>query len=125
MALTSPRFAHNKRLQDASENRPPVYRSDAGEAVRILPQALADLGYPMPLTFAAGTPNGLYRDETVATVTQFQRDQKFPFSGCDGRAGRDTLTRLDQIFAAGGPGTPGGTLPQTGDERFVGFSPTR
>jgi Common central domain of tyrosinase/Putative peptidoglycan binding domain len=104
MALTSPRFAGNARLQAAATNSPPMKKNEADkEATQILQQALKDLKYKMPITFAKGGPDGIYGDETVRTVRQFQIDQKFPPKGWDGRAGQDTLGRLDQLFAAPTP----------------------
>lgn len=99
MALRSPRFADNARLQAASENSPPMRPGETGEAVAILQQALVDLGFKMPVSFAKGGPDGVYGGETERTVRQFQAAQGFPLSGQDGRAGHDTLGRLDQLFA--------------------------
>jgi peptidoglycan hydrolase-like protein with peptidoglycan-binding domain len=66
-------------------------------------QALSDLGYPMPISFATGSADGIYGRETTATVRQFQIDQGFPASGQDGIAGRDTLRRLDSLFPPPSP----------------------
>jgi peptidoglycan hydrolase-like protein with peptidoglycan-binding domain len=98
MALTSPRFADNPRLQAAAMNNPPMRPGEAGDAVALVQQALSDLGYPMPISFAQGPPDGIYGSETEATVRQFQIDQGFPPAGRDGRAGHDTLGRLDSLF---------------------------
>ena len=99
MPLTSPRFAGNARLQSAAENKPPLKIGEPkGQAVELLQQALADLGYQMPISFREGKPDGIYGKETTRVVRQFQIDQGFSPDGWDGRAGRDTLTRLDQLF---------------------------
>ena len=111
MALTSPRFADSERLQRAADNNPPLKRPESGDAVKRLQQALADLGFKMPVSFAAGGPDGVYGEETERVVRQFQRDQKFPVSGQDGRAGHDTLGRLDQLFTAPVPTKVAATAP--------------
>ena len=112
MALTSPRFAGNARLQKAADNKPPLKTGEPkGKAVELVQQALVDLGYKMPVSFAKGSPDGIYGKETTQVVRQFQVDQGFPPSGWDGRAGRDTLTRLDQLFPAPVPVPPRPPLP--------------
>jgi hypothetical protein len=60
----------------------------------------------MPISFRGGKPDGIYGKETTAVVRQFQIDQGFSPDGWDGRAGRDTLTRLDQLFPAPKPVPP-------------------
>jgi peptidoglycan hydrolase-like protein with peptidoglycan-binding domain len=97
MALFSTRFRTNVRLQAASENNPPLRKSERGEAVALLQDALVEYGLPMPITTASGTKpaDGIYGDETVKTVHEFQRREGLQK---DGIAGRQTLQRLDQIF---------------------------
>src|SRR5438094_114117 len=75
MALTSPRFANAARLQQASENNPPLKAPETSEAVRILQLALLDLGFAMPISTAGGTalPDGIFGPETTQTVRAFQR----------------------------------------------------
>jgi peptidoglycan hydrolase-like protein with peptidoglycan-binding domain len=112
MPLTSPRFKDSARLQKAAENDPPLKIGEPkGDGVARVQQALSDLGYAMPITFAKGSPDGIYGKETAAVVQQFQKDQGFPPSGWDGRAGRDTLTRLDQLFPPPVPVPPRPPLP--------------
>jgi len=60
MALTSPRFASNLRLQSAAMNNPPMRPGETGKAVALVQQALKDLGYRMPISFAKGVPDGIY-----------------------------------------------------------------
>lgn len=101
MALTSPRFADNQRLQQAAKNAPAMGRGESGPAVQIVQQALKDLGYPMPISFAkagpgGAPPDGIYGDETRAVVRQFQKDQTLPSK--DGVVGEQTLGRLDQLL---------------------------
>src|SRR5262245_29840702 len=112
MPLTSPRFKDSARLQKAAENNPPLRIGEPkGDGVARVQQALSDLGYAMPITFAKGSPDGIYGKETAAVVQKFQKDQGFPPSGWDGRAGRDTLTRLDQLFPPPVPVPPRPPLP--------------
>ena len=97
MALTSPRFARNDRLQAAANNQPPLKTGETGEAVEILQQALIDLGASMPRsTNPSGLTDGIYGPETAATVTAFQASQGL---SQDGIAGKDTLGKLDSIYA--------------------------
>lgn len=105
MALSSPRFAWNGRLQQASENNPYMARGEKGEAVRLLQQALIDVGYPMPIsTKRYGSPDGDYGSETVSTVYAFQRAN--PPIGRDGKAGRETLGWLDTLLPGAAPRLP-------------------
>jgi hypothetical protein len=107
MPLTSPRFAGDARLQRAVDNNPPLKLGEPqGSGVAAVQQAFADLGYELPITFAQGSADGIYGNETTRIVRQFQIDQGFPPSGWDGRAGRDTLTRLDQLFPPPSPVPP-------------------
>jgi peptidoglycan hydrolase-like protein with peptidoglycan-binding domain len=101
MPLTSPRFASNKRLQDAALNKPPLMIPEKSDAVGLLQQALFDLGYKMPISFAKGAPDAVYGQETAQAVRKFQIDQKFWNSEWDGKAGKDTLTLLDELFQGG------------------------
>jgi peptidoglycan hydrolase-like protein with peptidoglycan-binding domain len=99
MALTSPRFASNQRLQQASENSPPLKAPESGDAVCILQMALIDLGYDMPVTTAGGTalPDGIFGAETTQTVRAFQMDNGLD---ADGVAGRHTLATLEALTVA-------------------------
>lgn len=110
MALKSPRFASNRRLQRASENKPPMGRGECGEPVRLVQQALMDLGFAMPIsTRKFGSPDGVYGNETVAKVREFQTKYKL---GLDGVVGRQTMAKLDELLPrAGNPLPP---LPRHG-----------
>jgi peptidoglycan hydrolase-like protein with peptidoglycan-binding domain len=121
MALSSPRFANNDRLQAASENSPPLRRGETGDGVATLQQALVDLGLNMPISFSQGSADGVYGAETERTVRQFQKQQGFPASGQDGIAGRDTLQELDRLFASASPGP----APSSGPLRIDFLSPQR
>lgn len=101
MPLTAPRFASNSRLQDAANNSPALKYNEKSDGVGLLQQALFDLGYKMPKSFAKGAPDEVYGDETVTAVRQFQKDQKFWKAELDGIVGRDTLMVLDDLFQSG------------------------
>jgi len=102
MALRSPRFAGNARLQSAAQNAPPLRKGASGDAVRLLQQGLVDVGFPMPITTNQGRlpPDGIYGDETMNTVAKFQDREGLQR---DGVAGHDTLHRLDELLAAPPP----------------------
>lgn len=99
MTFKSPRFASNARLRSAQQNNPPLRQGERGEAVAILQEALIDLAYPMPLSTAYGSrrADGVYGNETLRSVCAFQDDCGLQR---DGIAGRETLDRLDDIFAS-------------------------
>lgn len=110
MALKSPRFVNNARLQKAADNNPAMLRGEKGEAVRLLQQALIDLGFEMPISVRKyGSPDGIFGDETVKKVREFQAKQTLKQ---DGIAGRDTFTRLDQLLPNPAPPLP--PLPNAG-----------
>jgi peptidoglycan hydrolase-like protein with peptidoglycan-binding domain len=97
MPFRSRRFSGNPRLETAAMNNPPFHKGASGDGVAVVQQALVDLGYPMPITTAwSGKADGIYGDETVKSVSEFQKDEGL---SRDGVAGRDTITRLDAIFA--------------------------
>lgn len=99
MPLVSPRFVGNPQLQAAAQNNPPLRIGSSGQGVKSLQKALLHFGHDMPLSTATNRkpPDGIYGNETVATVRRFQGEQAlFP----DGVAGRDTLTRLDALLIA-------------------------
>ncbi len=97
MALSSPRFRRNARLQQAANNQPPLKKGEKSEAVEILQQALVDLGFKMPISAPrAGIPDGIFGPETESTVRAFQASQGLVV---DGVAGKNTLARLDGIYA--------------------------
>ncbi len=96
MALTSPRFVSSPRMQKASTNSPPFRKGEIGDGVSLLQQSLIDLGYKMPISVKKlGVPDGIYGNETWATVYQFQSDQTL---SKDGIAGKDTVHRLDKLL---------------------------
>jgi hypothetical protein len=96
MPLRSPRFAGNARLEKAALNNPPMACGETGEPVRLLQQALLDLGFPMPISVRRfGSPDGIYGNETVTKVRSFQHTHRL---APDGIAGRETWTKLDELL---------------------------
>ncbi|MEP7365329.1 MAG: peptidoglycan-binding domain-containing protein [Acidobacteriota bacterium] len=100
MALVSPRFRKQKRVQLASDNAPPFRRGEASEGVKALQEALVDLGYSMPATVKLNECDGHFGPETDRTVRRFQQDARLVV---DGIAGRKTLTAMDQMFLINDP----------------------
>src|SRR5579863_7357959 len=110
MALKSPRFSSNERLRRAAENKPALNRGETSEAVRILQQALIDLGFALPIsTRKFGSPDGVFGNETVAKVREFQT--KFRLTP-DGSVGMKTMAKLDELLPAAGKPLP--PLPPSG-----------
>ncbi len=110
MALKSPRFASNSRLQRAAEDRPTLGLGEHGEATRLVQQALIDLGFDLPIsTRKFGSPDGIYGHETVAKVREFQAKSHLHV---DGISGRHTLEKLDELLPTAGSPLP--PLPVSG-----------
>ena len=117
MALASSWFKNDPVFQNAAANSPPLKKGDLGESVRILQQALIELGHPMPVsTQKHGTPDGDYGLETKAKVEAFQKANGLA-GEADGRVGKNTLAKLDQKMVALGKPKPnfpplgGGSAP--------------
>jgi peptidoglycan hydrolase-like protein with peptidoglycan-binding domain len=99
--LRSLRFRSDSRFQAAANNRPPMRQGERGRGVQMLQKALIDLGFPMPIsTQRRVSPDGIYGSETTATVRKFQ--QKYGLK-VDGVVGRNTMSRLDQLFVSAPP----------------------
>ena len=92
--LKSERLKGEPRLEQACQNQPVMKRYERNDGVARLQLALIDQGLPMPRSTKQGTapPDGIYGDETFNTVAKFQDREHL---SRDGRAGHDTLTRLD------------------------------
>ncbi len=102
--LRSTILAGNDRLDGASFGGPSIKRAppaDDIDAVRRIQTALKELGYPMPISFMSGGPDGGFGEETYRMLVAFQRNA-FPDdpSQWDGRAGRNTLTEMDDMLTA-------------------------
>lgn len=99
MPLISNQLSGSPRLQKAVNNAPPVYYGESNEGVAAMQQGLIDLGYPMPKSTDGGTspPDGIYGSETGTILRRFQKDQGL---GIDGIAGKNTLTRMDELLSS-------------------------
>ena len=109
MPLSSPRFAGNARLEKAASNKPAMGWGEKGEPVRVIQQALIDLGHFMDIsTKKFGSPDGIFGNETYERVKSFQRSKGlFP----DGIVGQLTMKELDKALPGAGPVLP--PLPAT------------
>src|SRR4051812_4705053 len=104
MPLKSPRFASVSRLQQAAINSPVVCYGESGEPVRVLQQALIDLGFPLlKSTHKYNSPDGVFGDETVAGFKAFQTNNKL---GIDGVVGAKTMAKLDELLPTSGAPLP-------------------
>jgi len=75
-----------------------MHEPESGPAVAILQQALIDLGFPLTITTRkTGNPDGVYGTETRYAIRAFQAKNGLPV---DGSAGRQTLTKLDNLLNA-------------------------
>lgn len=101
MTLKSPRFAASTALQNAARNTPPIRRGASGPHVAIIQQALIDLGLGMAIsTKKSGKPDGIFGGETESRIWQFQARTGL---SRDGVAGRETMTKLDELLPTAGP----------------------
>lgn len=108
--LSSPRFtsvATRARFQQALENSPTIKRKESHrEAVRIIQQALIDLGFPLPKsTKRYDSPDGDFGNETDDAVRKFQ-GREFPGQTPDGKIGKNTLSRMDDLLPHAGAPLP-------------------
>ncbi len=104
MALNSPRFKWNSRLQAAFRNSPVMRTGDSGHAVRLIQQSLIDLGYPMPITVQKyQSPDGIFGGETKSAVMRYQSANGL---SADGIIGTGTMTKLDAALPGAGPNLP-------------------
>ncbi|MEO7254013.1 MAG: peptidoglycan-binding domain-containing protein [Casimicrobium sp.] len=115
--LRSPRFTDPKcaaRFQKALNNTPTIKRGETNQlVVRRLQQALIDDGIPLPNSIKKyGSPDGDFGQETFDGVRNFQL-KYFPGVTPDGKVGKHTLSRLDDLLPyAGAPLPP---LPASHD----------
>jgi peptidoglycan hydrolase-like protein with peptidoglycan-binding domain len=116
--LRSAILAGNARLDSAASGPPSIKKAppaDDSDAVTRIQKALAALGFSLPLSFPSGPvgePDGKYGDETYRAVVAFQKRQ-FPDDPgqWDGRCGRNTLGRMDELLASDSPDSAGVVLP--------------
>ena len=108
----------NSRLEQAAANPPSIKPSppaDDTDAVQRIQRALVALGFRLPRSFINGPtqpPDGKYGQETFQAVVQFQK-REFPArpGEWDGRAGKNTLAKMDALLPAGAGPAPTPTPP--------------
>lgn len=104
MALKSSRFAGEPTLEACLAGRATLRMGAKGEPVKRIQRALADLGFPLPLSGV----DGIFGPETQRAVIAFQKKRT---KLVDGVVGKETMGALDASFPGGGPGssvTPAG-----------------
>lgn len=105
MSLSSPRFSNNQTLVSAERNSPALRKGMQGEGVRLIQQALIDLGFPLPIsTRRYNSPDGKFGNETVDAVSKFQMANR-PLSR-DGVVGGNTMRKLDTLLPNRGASLP-------------------
>ena len=94
MALTSSLLSKDTRIQQAyrDRNRPIAFGEAQSQSVARVQVALTQVGYSMPKSVSTGGADGIFGDETLATVRQFQADNGLRV---DGMIGEHTLDALD------------------------------
>lgn len=102
MALRAKRFQRSTRLQKVAENQPSMGTGETSEGVKLVQQAFLDLGFAMPKSTNNGKsgPDGIFGSETRATAIEFQKRHKL---SPDGVVGKQTMTKLDDLFAQKDP----------------------
>ncbi len=98
--LNSLFFCTNEQLIKVVNNGPPLQVGSTGSGVKCLQIALACLGQQLPRSIKIGTfeADGIFGQETRQAVINFQRQQPLQ---ADGIAGRQTISRLDNILNVG------------------------
>ena len=96
MALSSPRFRNESRLQQIELGHGALRAGATGRLVHLIQMALVDLGQAMPRSTRSThySPDGIYGTETTEAVKSFQRAT----TGLepDGAVGQQTLRALDR-----------------------------
>ncbi len=102
MPLRAKRFSRSARLQKVVLNQPSMGTGESSDGVKLVQQAYLDLGYSMPKSTKNGAvgPDGIFGSETRATTIEFQR--KYTLTP-DGVVGKQTMTKLDDLFAQKDP----------------------
>ena len=98
-----------------------IQYGDKGDRVKILQQALKAVGYNISKV------DGIFGSGTYTAVREFQRNEKL---GVDGKAGKQTLKKLESYFdkdgnLLGGSGNSGSTTPPVEDDSPAYAIPTR
>lgn len=109
--LTSDKYKGQPRLEAAFDNAPALGIGERGDGVRLVQEGLVAEGHPMPKsTLPGGEMDGKFGGETKGAVADFQRAKALPGVG-DGRVGRHTMGKLDELAKGGGGGGGGGGNP--------------
>ena len=111
--LKSLKFSGNARLEAAFDNSPAMGLGDPDRnAVRLVQEGLVAAGFAMPKsTKPSGEMDGIFGSETQEVVKQFQltfADEGLvgPSGQPDGRVGRRTLGKLDELAGGSAPVPP-------------------
>jgi peptidoglycan hydrolase-like protein with peptidoglycan-binding domain len=116
--LTNPPFAADARLEQAFDNDPAMRQGETGDPVKKVQRGLMDDGFLLSKSTVASGPDGDFGSETKAKVKAFQAKHGLDV---DGKVGRQTLGKLDELQGARGGG--GAPPPGTGFE-IRGKSPS-
>jgi peptidoglycan hydrolase-like protein with peptidoglycan-binding domain len=99
MALMSFLLSGNPRIEQAAAGPPSIKKrppDDDPNAIKSIQLALVELGYPLPLSFQSGSPDGIFGAETERAVIAYQKKSFAGQAGeWDGRLGPKTLARMD------------------------------
>jgi len=102
--LKSAKFAGNPQLESAFDNAPVLRQGANGDGVKLVQEGLVADGFAMPIsTKPDGQMDGDFGGETAGVVSAFQKKHSL---SRDGRVGRDTMRRLDELAGAA-PAPPG------------------
>lgn len=120
--LRSSKYRDDPRLQAAFDNAPSLRRGERGTPVRLVQEGLVADGFALPRsTTPSGQLDGVFGGETQDAVRQFQT--KYTADGltdrnglADGRVGRKTLGKLDDLAPAGDDDLPPCPILAGGDE---------
>jgi peptidoglycan hydrolase-like protein with peptidoglycan-binding domain len=97
--LKSAKYAGNPRLENAFDNSPAMGIGEQGDAVRLVQEGLVADSFAMPKsTRPGGALDGGFGQETLDAVRQFQAKHGL---SPDGRVGRQTMGKLDELAGAG------------------------
>jgi hypothetical protein len=107
-ALQSPRFSETPDLESAKDDKKHLQKNSTGLSVRILQQALLDIGYSLPKYGV----DGVFGEETEIAVKEFQKANSI---NDDGIVGSKTMQLLDISFLDHGvmASIPQGQVPST------------
>jgi hypothetical protein len=105
MPLQSQILSGNALLESVARGASLLYAGSPANdraAVQVLQRALAMLGFPLPVSFRSGVPDGRFGQETANAVVAFQK-KVFPNQPreWDGRVGKKTLGLLDTEILRG------------------------